>query len=537
MLASVLDQFMQRSSQRYTPSSLSRLAGVPKPTIINWLTGRVARPHRWHELALVAAALRLNADEADQLLFAAGHASLANLRREAQQPDELRLLHPWQPTTPADAVALLAVPHIPAPPTPLIDRVGERACIHTLLQNPTVRLITITGTAGVGKTRLALHIAAELSRSYADGSYVVSLSDLTDPSLVLPALARTLLAEPPAELASLEDLGLALQQRQLLLVLDNCEHLPNVAALVSRLLAVAPGVRVLVTSRCVLHVAGEHEVPLKPLALPDLHQLPPLDELARVPAVALFLTRLLAIRPDFRLTDANVALVAAICVRLDGLPLAIELAVARANVLPLRDLLARLDQRLSFLTVAAADHLPHQQTLRGAFDWSYRLLPAAARRLLMRLAVFADSWSLEAAEAICAEATDPLAPFSPMHLLDSLTTLHNHSLVQTVVLGDEMRYSLIETVRAYAGERLIAGGERHALQSRHAAYYIELADRAGLAVHDPARQVWSARLHQEHANLERALVWALRHIPERAGSLIDLVARRNWSASGPALGQ
>jgi predicted ATPase len=217
----------------------------------------------------------------------------------------------------------------------------------------------------------------------------------------------------------------------------------------------------------------------------------------------------------------NATLVAAICVRLDGLPLAIELAAARTKLLPLRDLLARLDQRLSFLTVAYSDRLPHQQTLRGALDWSYRLLPAIAQRLLTRLAVFAGSWSLAAAEAICADthAQDP--PLTRAQLLESLMTLIDHSLVQANTGDGETRYSLLETVRIYALDHLIAGGERHILEARHAAYYAGVAERS--AAGGASRADLMASLDEERDNLACALAWALQHDPNRARALRALV--------------
>jgi predicted ATPase len=422
------------------------------------------------------------------------------------------------------ATQLPAFPHQPAPSPayadPLIGRDAALATAQALLADPDVRLVTITGPAGVGKTRLAQHLAADLHAADQQVAFV-SLAAVRDPATIVPLLTQTLLPNTSVPLAATE-IGRMLAAQPLLLVLDNCEHLPSLSRLVSQLLASAPHLTILATSRSVLRVLGEHELLLAPLAVPDLDQVAPLASLAQVPAVALLLARLQAVRPDFQLTPANAATIAAICVRLDGLPLALELAAARAKLLPLPDLLARLDQRLSFLAIPCPEHLPHQQTLRQTLDWSYRLLPAPARRMLMRLAVFAGSWNLAAAEAICAEPDDSL--------LDDLMVLCDHSLLQTLRCGDETRYRLLENVHVYAHERLLVAAERSALQSRHAMYYMTLAEQAGTALADAPHADWLQRVHYEYANLEAALRWALQHAPERARVAAPLVFQRQLRA-------
>ncbi len=527
-LSTVLERLMQRPNYRYTPGLLSRLSGVPKTTIVNWLIGRVTRPRHWQDLVMVAGALRLSEAEVDELLDVAGHPPIAVLLTRTSDPAERQLLGPWQRSetgtpTPGAGAATLAPPVLPVPTAPLIGRDGERERAAMLLTDPAVRLLTLTGPAGAGKTRLALQIAADLGAFFADGVYFAGLTPLSEPAMVVPTIARTLgIAETGAR-SPAQRVVEALQHRHMLLILDNYEHLLAATPAISELLAATPGLTVLVTSRVVLHIAGEHELALPPLELPDLVHLPPPAQLAKVPAVALFLARVRTVKPDFQLTAANAAAVAAICVRLDGLPLALELAAARSKLLPPRELLARLDQRLSLLTVVYTDRPSHQQTLRGTLDWSYRLLPQSAQRLFARVAVFVGGWSLAAAETICADAERQSLHLERQQILDGLMTLADHSLVQTADGEDEQRYALLETMRAYALELLVASGEQHVIAARHAAYYQQLAETAGPALSGPEQVHWLNRLDQEHDNLRAALGWALQHEPDQAARIATAI--------------
>ena len=290
--------------------------------------------------------------------------------------------------------------NIPIMPNPLIGRTQEVTAIVRLLSREEVRLLTLTGTGGIGKTRLGLQAAAELSNRFPSGVYVVNLALINDPALVVPTIVETLEIKEIGEQSLFGLLSAFLHEKQLLLLLDNFEQVTSAAEQIAELLATCPKLKMLVTSRAVLHLQGEQEFAVPTLAVPELNPLPDLATLAQYESVALFLQRAQAARYDFQLTDANAATIAEICVHLDGLPLAIELAAARINVLPPRTLLARLDQRLTLLTGGARNVPVRQQTLRNTIAWSYSLLGAAEQRLFRQLSVFVAGWTLEAAEYI-----------------------------------------------------------------------------------------------------------------------------------------
>src|SRR6266567_8438985 len=290
---------------------------------------------------------------------------------------------------------------LPAQLTPLIGREQEVAAACTLLRRPEVRLVTLTGTGGIGKTRLALQVATDLLADFADGVCFVSLAAVSDPDLVVATIAQTLGLKDSGGQAPLELLKTSLSEKCLLFLLDNFEQVAAAAPQLSELLGACPHLKLLVTSRAVLHLRGEQEFAVPPLALPDLTQLPERETLAQVAAVALFLQRAWATKPDLQLTSTNARAIAQICVQLDGLPLAIELAAARSKLLPPQALLARLGQRLAVLTSGAQDAPTRQQTLRHTLAWSYNLLNAQEQQLFRRLSLFVGGCTLQAVEALC----------------------------------------------------------------------------------------------------------------------------------------
>ena len=340
--------------------------------------------------------------------------------------------------------------NLPVQLTPLIGREQEIAAVGHLLQRQEVRLLTLTGPGGTGKTRLGLQVAAELSECSADGVFFVNLAPLSDPELVVPTIAQTLGLKEAAGQPLLDLVSAWLREKELLLLLDNFEQVAEAAVEVSALLARCPQLCVLVTSRAALHVQGEQEFAVPPLAIPDPNHLPDLETLSQYEAVALFIARAQAVKPDFQVTNANAPAVAEICVRLDGLPLAIELAAARSKMLPPQALLARLGQRFTLLTSGAQDVPARQQTLRNTIAWSYDLLTTEEQSLLRRLCVFVGGCTLEAAAAVCHAAGDLTTD-----VVDGATSLMDKSLLQQAEQEEEEpRLVLLETVREFGLESL-----------------------------------------------------------------------------------
>ena len=402
--------------------------------------------------------------------------------------------------------------NLPIPPTPLIGREQEVDAALGLLRRADVRLLTISGPPGIGKTRLALAVADRLPADFPQGIYFVDLAPVVDPSLVLPTIAHTLGRRG----AGPEQIGHELQEflasRRVLLVLDNCEQVIEAAPALADLLQAAQGLKLLATSRELLRIAGEHNFPAPSLSLPPvltdqgapriLAALAP-QRLGAYAAVQLFVQRAAALQPGFTLTPENALLVAGICCRLDGLPLAIELAAARTRHISPQAIYERLEQRLPLLTSGARDLPLRQRTLRTAIEWSYHLLAGAEKRLFARLAVFRGGWSLDAAEAVCA-ADLPIAVF------DGLASLVDKSLVQQKqVSADGARFALLEMMREYAREKLDVGGELQPLSRQHAAYYVALAERAERELRGAEQKQWFHLLETEIDNLRAALEWSL----------------------------
>jgi predicted ATPase/DNA-binding CsgD family transcriptional regulator/Tfp pilus assembly protein PilF len=405
--------------------------------------------------------------------------------------------------SPAQAVALYQVP---AQMNLTIGRAQEIAALTALLRRADVRLLTLTGPGGVGKTRLALELAREVRGDFQDGVFFVSLAPLREHELVLPALAQVIGIGEAAHHPLLERLKTYLCDKHLLLILDNFEHVLEAGSLLADLLSAAPDLKILVTSRAVLHLYGEHEFEVLPLALPDLSQ-PAQAFNTSSAAIALFVERAQAVRPSFALTPENMLSVAQICVHLDGLPLAIELAAARIKLLTPQTILTRLQSRLRFLTGGARNLPARQQTLRNTLDWSYDLLNEAEQRFFRRLGVLIGNWTLAAAESVAIREDEEIGePF------DLLASLVDKSLVRSIEdSAGETRFMLLETIREYALDRLAASGEQEAAQRRHAQFYLHLAEEAEPHLHNREQQTWLELLDREAANLWAAMRWAIAH--------------------------
>jgi predicted ATPase/class 3 adenylate cyclase/DNA-binding CsgD family transcriptional regulator len=444
--------------------------------------------------------------------------------------DLLRPVHLYQLVIvglPADFPALKTLDscpnNLPFQLTPLIGREKEVAAIQYLLQREEVRLVALTGPGGTGKTRLGLQVVAELSDLFEDGVYFVNLAPLSDPELVVPTIAQTLgLKEASGQ--SLFNLTNAwLREKHLLLLLDNFEQVVDAAVYVADILAACPNLKVLVTSRMPLHIRGEQEFPVPPLTMPDPKRLPDLVELPQYEAVALFVSRTQATKPTFQLTASNASAIAEICVRLDGLPLAIELAATRIRLFSPQALLAQLGQRLGILTRGALDAPARQRTLRDTIAWSYHLLDESEQHLFRKLAVFIGGCTLEAIEAVCAEPEDAIPS-----VMDGVESLVDKNLLRQIAQEEEEpRLMMLETIREYALEVLAESGERETVRQSHATYYLTLAEEAARKYNSPKLALWLERLEREHDNLRATMAWSLD--PAQAGSHIEMACRLGGS--------
>jgi non-specific serine/threonine protein kinase len=386
--------------------------------------------------------------------------------------------------------------------TSFIGRAREIAEVRRLLG--AARLVTLTGSGGAGKTRLALQVAADIVEDYPDGVWLAEFAPIADPALVPKTVASALNVPEQPGREMIETLVDALRPKSLLLVLDNCEHLLAACAdLAAAVLRACPQVRILATSREGLRVPGETLSRVPSLSLPDARRFPTPEDLVLYEAVRLFVDRATATAPEFGVTSENAPAVAQVCQRLDGIPLAIELAAARIKVLAVEQIAARLDDRFRLLTGGSRMVLPRQQTLRAAIDWSYNLLSETERMLFRRLSVFAGGWTLDAAEAVCANGG-----VEADQVLDLLTSLVDKSLVLTEIQTGAARYRFLETVRQYAHDRLAENDEDARVRTRHRDWYLALVEQANRELPGPRAEPWLERLETEHDNLRAALQWS-----------------------------
>ncbi|PWT75057.1 MAG: hypothetical protein C5B60_05910 [Chloroflexi bacterium] len=409
---------------------------------------------------------------------------------------------------PADFPPLKTLPGrggaLPVPPTALVGREAEVAQLESFLRREDVRLVTLTGPGGTGKSRLAIQVAAVLQPMFVGGVIFVPLAAITDPTLILPTIGQVLGIRDGDGRPLVVRMAESVQGTPVLMLLDNFEQVVGAAGEVAELLASCPDLKVLVTSREVLHVRAEHEFAVPPLALPDPGRPSRLAELASCPSVALLVERVQAVRPEFRLTTSNAEEVAEICIRLDGLPLAIELAAARMKLLSPQTLLARMGQLLTLLTGGARDVPARQQTLRNTISWSYDLLTAQEQRLFRWLSVFVGGCTMQAAEAVCGGS---------LEVMDGIASLIDKSLLRSIEPTDkegaEPRLLVLGTIREYGQELLASSGEVVQAREKHADYFLQLAEEAVPALDGPLLTTWLDRLEQEHDNLRAALHWLL----------------------------
>ncbi len=424
---------------------------------------------------------------------------------------------------PPEAVRTMDAAALPIPLAPFVGRHAELAAVRNELRRDGVRLLTLVGPGGVGKTRLALRVAEEVRGDFADGVVFVPLAAIRDPALVASAIAQVLGVREAGDRSPADRVKRHLRGRHLLLLLDNFEQVLPAAPLVGDLLAAAPGLRVLVTSRSVLHLYGEVGVPVPPLALPPHGTLPLPEQVLRFDAVRLFVERARDAPAGFRLTAANAAVVAAICRRLDGLPLAIELAAARIALLPPAALLARLEQRLPLLVGGPRDHPDRLRTLRGTIAWSYDLLSPEEQTLFRRLAVFVGGFTLEAAEAVCGDGGAVLAGVGSLvdqSLVDLVwqTERPDGGTLGGERAGDAPRYRMLETVREFGLEQLAASGEADTIHRAHAAWCLDLAERHWERIVALTFLEDLDRIAADLDNLRAALAW-LEQVGDAAGML------------------
>jgi predicted ATPase/DNA-binding XRE family transcriptional regulator len=493
-----------REAAGLTQEGLAEQSGISVKAISALESGRRQRPYP-HTLQALADALHLSDAERAELAGAV--------------PNRGRIIEHARSPRPA----------LPDSPTPLIGREPELAEIARLLTSDGVRLVTVTGPGGVGKTSIALEIASRLRVGFPGGVAFVPLAPLGDARLVLPTIAQLLGLTESGGTPVRELLVSHLANDGWLLVLDNFEHVLDAAAEVAGLLTACPGLTVLVTSRAPIRVRVEQEYPLRPLTLPDLSQIPTLEEVASVSSVRLFLERGRAAVPSFELTQANCAAVAAICRRLDGLPLAVELAAARLRSLSPAEVLARLDHILPLLVGGARDLPQRQQTMWEAINWSYDLLSPAEQVLFRRLSIFASGWTLATAETVT--SWDDIAVEDVVDLLSGLV---EQSLVVAETSPDGLtRYRMLEPIRQFAAGRVNEAGEREILADRHLDWCLSLAQQAAQEMIGTEQQQWLDRLEREHDDMRAALAWSEENRARSvAGLQLATALWRFWETRG-----
>lgn len=474
-----------RIAAALSQAALAERAGLSARGISDLERGARRSPHL-ATVGLLADALALSPTDRQVLLAAARPVALPKVR-----------------TAPFAHAAPL-----PVPPTALIGREQELADLTALLRQPTTRLITVTGPGGSGKTRLALEIGTRLLDDFSDGVAFVDLAPVRAAPNVVPMIASVLRVRETSGEPIWDTLARSLVDRHMLLLLDNVEHLLEAAGDVATLLTRCPHLVVLATSREPLRVRAEQVFPAPPLPLPDPQRAMELADLARVPSVDLFVERAQAAQPGFMLTRENAAAIAAICRRLDGLPLAIELAAARVRLLPPEALLTRLERSLPFLTTGARDAPLRQRTLRDTIGWSYDLLPPPDQVLLRRLSVFIGGWTMEAAQAVA-------SPDGSIDVLEGLGRLLERNLVRRDEEdAGEPRFGLLETIREFGLEQLAESGEETRVRQRHAQYVATFAEAVEAHVYGPGELAWLDRSEQESGNITAALEWCAAHDPD-----------------------
>jgi predicted ATPase/DNA-binding XRE family transcriptional regulator len=507
--AELLKQY--RTAVTLSQEGLAERAGV-SPRAISDLERGLHRAPYPDTIRLLADALGLDVEARARLIAAAVRQRLA---------------------IPAPPEPKRAVSGLPVPLTPLLGRERDEESVMDLLMQPNVRLMTLTGPGGVGKTRLAIQIASGLSVTQPQCVGFVELAGIRNATLVLPTIIQELglRVEPGRDLV--EVVAAHVGATRSLLVLDNFEHLTSAAEQVTDLLAACPLLKIMVTSRAPLHVHGEQQFAVPPLALPSLETNPTLEALTQAPSVQLFVQRVQALRPAFSLSAETGQVVAAICRRLDGLPLAIELAAARSNVLSPKALLERLERHLPVLSDGPRDMPARQRSLRHTIAWSYDLLAPHEQALFRRMAVFTDGCTLEAAETVCADRTTVDSVLDAAAVFEGVVQLVRQSLLRVDDQGDdEPRFTMLETLREYGQEQLAAIGEAATMRRRHAAFFLTVAEQAEPHLRTPQRARWLVRLEAELSNLRSALQWA--QVDKESGARLQLAAAlwRFWFLTG-----